>query len=101
MDRYSTSFEDPVSKHVTNVGVTISPQARRRIEELVNDAEAMIQRCVWRSIWTRDQTNTVKGDSMEFTIDADEILELFADLRRIDMDEMQRKEPGSSPGGVE
>jgi len=101
VDRYSTSFEDPVSKHVTKVGVTISPAARRRVEELVDDAEAMIQRCVWRSIWTwtQDQTNTVKGDSVEFTIDADEILELFADLRRMDMEEMPRNEP--SPGGAE
>ena len=101
MDRYSTRFEDKVSKRVTDVRVNIAPEARRELEKLVSDPKAMIQRCVWRFIWTKDQTNEIKGDEVEFTIDADQILELFADLRRIDMEEMPRRRAESSPEGAE
>ena len=90
MDRYSTQCEDPVSKQVTKIAVDVAPEARREIEQLVDDAEAMIQRCVWRFIGTRHQVDAIKGDSVEFVIDRDKILELFADLRRIDLDEMQK-----------
>jgi hypothetical protein len=92
VDRYSTKFEDSVSKRVTEITVVVAPDARREIGQLVDDVEAMVQRCVWRFIWTRDQVGAVKGDTVEFLIDRDKILELFADLRRIDMNELQ-KEP--------
>jgi hypothetical protein len=90
VDRYSTKFEDSVSKRLTEITVVVAPDARREIEQLVDDVEAMVQRCVWRFIWTRDQVGAVKGDAVEFLLDRDKILELFADLRRIDMDELQR-----------
>jgi hypothetical protein len=92
VDRYSTKFEDSVSKRVTEITVVVAPDARREIGQLVDDVEAMVQRCVRRFIWTRDQVGAVKGDTVEFLIDRDKILELFADLRRIDMNELQ-KEP--------
>lgn len=91
MDRYSTKSEDPVSKRVTDIGVTITPEARKRIEGLVDDPEAIIERCVWRFIWTRHQADEVKGSSVEFTIDVDEISKLYADLRQIDLSEIKKR----------
>ena len=84
MDRYSAKSEDPVSKRVTDIGVTIAPEARERIEQLADDPEVMIQRCVWRFIWTKHQAKEVRGSSVEFTIGAEEISKLHADLRQID-----------------
>jgi hypothetical protein len=92
LDRYETRQEDTVSKQVTLIRVSLGPGARREIEKLVSDSEAMIQRCVWRFIWTKNKEKQVKGELVDFTLGAEEILELFADLRRIDMEEMQRKE---------
>ena len=92
LDRYETRQEDIVSKQVTLIRVSLGPGARREIGKLVRDSEAMIQRCVWRFIWTKGQARQVKGESVDFTLGAEEILELFADLRRIDLEEMQRKQ---------
>jgi len=92
LDRYETRQEDTVSKQVTLIRVSLGSGARREIEKLVKDSEAMIQRCVWRFIWTKNQAKQVKGELVDFTLGAEEILELFADLRRIDMEEMQQKE---------
>jgi hypothetical protein len=91
VDRYSTSFEDPVSKQSTNVGVTVTKAARRRIEKLVTDAEPMIKRCVWRCIGLKCKEGLVEGESVEFTIDSRQMLELFSDLRQIDLEETKRK----------
>ena len=91
MDRYSTSCEDPVSKEVTNIGVTVTRAARQKMAELVGDADPMIKRCVWRCIGLKSQAGLVKGESVEFTIDTKQILELFSDLRRIDAEETRRK----------
>jgi hypothetical protein len=63
VDRYSTKFEDSVSKRLTEITVVVAPDARREIEQLVDD---------------------------EFLLDRDKILELFADLRRIDLDEIEK-----------
>jgi len=91
VDRYSTSFEDPVSKHVTTVGVTVTKAARRKIERLVGDAEPMIKRCVWRCIGLNCEAGLVEGESVELTIDSKQILRLFSDLRQIDLEETKRK----------
>ena len=91
MDRYNTRSEDPVSKRVTDIGVTITPEARRRIEQLVDDPEAMIQTCVWRFIGTRHKADEIKGSSVELTIDAEDISRLYADLRRIDLAEVKKR----------
>ena len=91
MDRYSTSEEDPVSKRVTKIGVTVTKAARRKIENLVDDAEPMIQRCVWRWIGLKSKAGLVEGESVEFTIDSEQILKLFSDLRQIDLEETKRK----------
>jgi hypothetical protein len=90
-DRYSTSFEDPLSKQVTSVGVTVTREARRQIEKLVDDAEPMIRRCVWRCIGLNCEAGTVVGESVELTIDSEQILQLFSDLRQIDLEETRRK----------
>jgi len=90
-DRYSTSFEDPVSKQVTNVGVTVTKEARHQIEKLVDDAEPMIRRCVWRCIGLSCEAGSVVGDAVELTIDSQQILQLFSDLRHIDLEETRRK----------
>jgi len=92
VDYYSTSSSDGASGRTTAIRVAVTPAARRQVEELVNDAEPMIQRCVWRFIWTKHRAKAVVGESVEFTLDASEILELFADLRRIDVEEMERNQ---------
>jgi hypothetical protein len=51
----------------------------------------MIERCVWRFIWTKHQLDAVKGESVEFTLDAEEILKLLSDLRQIDVEEVKRR----------
>jgi hypothetical protein len=82
---------------VTEIRVGVTAAAMRQIEQLVSDPKAMVERCVWRFIWTKQQTDSVKGESVDFTLSAEEILQLFADLRRIDMEEMQRKETEQQP----
>jgi hypothetical protein len=91
VDRYRASFEDPVSKQVTNVGVTVTKAARRRIERLVTDAEPMIKRCVWRCIGLKCEAGLVEGESVEFVIDSEQILKLFSDLRQIDLEGTKQK----------
>jgi hypothetical protein len=90
-DRYSTSFEDAVSKQVTKVGVTVTKEARYQIEKLVDDAEPMIRRCVWRCIGLKCEAGLVVGDSVELTIDSEQILQLFSDLRHIDLEQARRQ----------
>ncbi len=90
-DRYSASFEDPVSKRMTRFGVTLTKAARRKIEGLVSDPEPMISRCVWRYIGQNCGTGVGKDDSVELTLGVKQILQLFSDLRRIDVEEVRRK----------
>ncbi len=90
-DRYSASFEDPVSKRMTRFGVTLTKAARRKVEELVSDPETMIRRCVWRYIAQNSGTGVDKGDSVELTLGVKQISQLFSDLRRIDVEEVRRK----------
>ena len=91
MDHYSTKQEDPVSKQVTKIGVKVTKAARRKIEKLGDDAEPMIQRCVWRFIGLKSKVGLVEGESVEFTLDSDQILKLFSDLRQIDLEQTKRK----------
>ena len=91
MDRYSATFEDPVSKRVTRFGVTLTRAARRRIEGLVTDPEPMIQRCVWRYIGQNCGTGVDCDDVVELKLGARQILQLFSDLRQIDVEEVRRK----------
>jgi len=75
---------------VTKIRVGVTSAAWKQIEELVSDPKPMIERCIWRYIWTKHQVDAVKGESVEFKLDAEEIWRLFADLKRIDSEEMQR-----------
>jgi len=84
MDCYETSSQDPVSKQVTTIRVNIAKNARKTIEELVENSEEMIRRCVWRFIALKHEDGSIKGDVDNFTIEPDKILELFRDLRNID-----------------
>ena len=91
MDRYSATFEDPVSKRVTKFGVSLTRAARRKIESLVSDPEPMIRRCVWRHIGQNCGTSVENDDVVELKLDAKQILQLFSDLRQIDVEEVKRK----------
>jgi hypothetical protein len=91
VDRYSTSLRASGSGQVTNIGVTVTKAARQKIESLVDDAESMIKRCVWRCIGQKCEAGLVHGESVEFTIDSKEISTLFSDLRQIDLEETKRK----------
>jgi len=91
VDRYSATFEDPVSKRVTKFGVSLTRAARRKIESLVSDPEPMIRRCVWRYIGQNCGTGIENDDVVELKLDARQILRLFSDLRQIDAEELRRK----------
>ncbi len=70
----------------------MAPEARRKMEELEGtEAEAMIQRCVWRFIGLKHREDAIKGKAVEFSIARKEILKLRSDLQRIDARENQRK----------
>jgi hypothetical protein len=91
VDRYNATFEDPVSKRVTKFGVSLTRAARRKIESLVSEPEPMIHRCVWRYIGQNCGTGVENGDIVELKLDAKQILQLFSDLRQIDLEEVKRK----------
>jgi hypothetical protein len=91
VDRYSATFEDPVSKRVTKFGVSLTKAARQEIESLLSDPEPMIRRCVWRYIGQNCGTGVENDDVVELKLDARQILQLFSDLRRIDVEEVRRK----------
>jgi len=76
---------------VTDIRVGVTPAAWKQIEKLVSDPKPMIERCIWRFIWTKHQVDAVKGESVDFTLDAEEILKLFSDLRRIDVEQVKRR----------
>jgi hypothetical protein len=90
VDYFSTSCQH-ADATVTQIRVGVTAAARQQIEQLVGDPKAMVERCVWRFIWTKHQTDSVKGESVDFTLDAEEILKLFADLRQIDLEEVRRR----------
>jgi hypothetical protein len=91
VDRYSVTFEDPVSKRMTKFGVSLTKAARRKIELLVDDPESMIRRCVWRCIGEHCGTGVENDDVVELKLDTKQILQLFSDLRQIDFEELRRK----------
>jgi hypothetical protein len=90
VDYFSTSCRN-ADTTVTQIRVGVTAAAMQQIEQVVANPKVMIERCVWRFIWTKRQSDLIKGESVEFTLEAEEILQLFADLQRID-EEMQRKE---------
>jgi len=61
------------------------------MEALVGDPEPMIRRCVWRYIGQSCGTGVDKDDSVELTLGVKQILQLFSDLRRIDVEEVRRR----------
>ncbi len=77
---------------ITNIRVGVTSAAWKQIEQLMGDPKPMIERCVWRFIWTKHQVDAVRGESVDFTLDAEEILKLFADIRRIDLEEMSSRQ---------
>ena len=81
-DYYSTVRENSDGS-TTQICVNIRPEARRAAEEGSGDSEELIKGCVWRLIYLKSESNEVKGDVVEFTIDEPTILELISDLREI------------------
>jgi hypothetical protein len=87
-DCYSTACEH-ADGSTTNIRVHINPEARSSVEGmivegLIADSEEMIKRCVWRFIGLKHESNEIKGDEENFTIDRQKVLQLVADLRKID-----------------
>ena len=81
-DWYSTACEH-ADGTVTEIKVHIRPEARRAAEQETGDSEEMIKSCVWRLIYLKSESNEVKGNNVEFTIDEPTILELINDLRKL------------------
>ena len=79
-DCYSTACRH-ADGSVTEIRVHIRPEARGVAEEETGNAEEMIKRCVWRFIGVKQ--SEVKGESVEFTIDEQNIRQLLNDLRNI------------------
>jgi len=83
---------------MTRFGVTLTKAARRKMETLVGDPEPMIRRCVWRYIGQNCGTGVDKDDSVELTLGVSQILQLFSDLRRIDVEEVRRRNKKKQSG---
>jgi hypothetical protein len=67
------------------VRVYVTPQARRHVEQITPEPEKWLDRCFWRFVVLRFEAGLVKGDFVEFTMDADEVTQLVADLQEIDL----------------
>ena len=87
-DCYSTARKN-VDGSTTQIQVHIHPEARRTAEKESGDSEELIKSCVWRLIFLKSESNEVRGDVVEFTIDEPIILELINDLRKIHLAERQ------------
>ena len=81
-DSYSTACRH-ADGSMTEIRVHIHPEARRAAEKESGDSEEMVKGCVWRFIYLKSESNEVKGDAVEFTIDEPTIVELINDLRGI------------------
>ena len=81
-DCYSTACRH-ADGSVTEIRVHISPEVRRCAEDESSDPEEMVKGCVWRFIWTKHQSDEIKGEVVNFTLDKTKFIELLSDLRRI------------------
>ena len=90
MDWYTTTEIDPVTKDETKIRIGVTSEALRWLSDSVPNPSETLKRCIWRFIWLKGQSGEISRPMCEFTIFEEDILNLVADLRKIDAAEQVR-----------
>jgi len=82
MEYFETQCGDTDS--ITKIRVYVTRAARAAVEKKKSDSKTWMERCVWRFIALQHKADTIKGESVEFTLKRTHAFQLIRDLERID-----------------